>query len=142
MQRRRVLTLGRATAPSACVFSLGNSTYSARSVPLFLASPTQQESTRAIWGVVRKWITSDRNKISPGVFRPGYDDNPADLYEPTPAEELIHEVPPKVIHGSSAACDGGGGALGHPLIYINLDKPGPHDCGYCGLRFIKAEEHH
>jgi hypothetical protein len=25
----------------------------------------------------------------------------------------------------------GGGSLGHPKIYINLDKPGPHACTYC-----------
>jgi hypothetical protein len=25
----------------------------------------------------------------------------------------------------------GGGPLGHPKIYINLDKPGPHACTYC-----------
>jgi NADH dehydrogenase (ubiquinone) Fe-S protein 6 len=27
----------------------------------------------------------------------------------------------------------GGGSLGHPKIYINLDKPGPHACTYCKL---------
>nr|XP_019013418.1 uncharacterized protein I206_01484 [Kwoniella pini CBS 10737]OCF52199.1 hypothetical protein I206_01484 [Kwoniella pini CBS 10737] len=26
---------------------------------------------------------------------------------------------------------GGMGALGHPKVYINLDKPGPKVCGYC-----------
>lgn len=25
----------------------------------------------------------------------------------------------------------GGGSLGHPKIYINLDRPGPHPCTYC-----------
>ena len=29
----------------------------------------------------------------------------------------------------------GGGALGHPRVYISLEKPGAHSCGYCGLRF-------
>ena len=32
-------------------------------------------------------------------------------------------------------CDGGGGALGHPKVYINLDDGEPHGCIYCGLRF-------
>jgi len=75
------------------------------------------------------------------VYRRGVPENPGNLYMPAPAEEFIHEVPPKVVHGSSVACDGGGGALGHPRIYINLDKPGPHTCGYCGLRFLQAEQH-
>ena len=30
----------------------------------------------------------------------------------------------------------GDDALGHPKIYINLDKPEIQDCGYCGKRFV------
>lgn len=26
----------------------------------------------------------------------------------------------------------GGGSLGHPKVFINLDKPGPKACGYVG----------
>ncbi|POW01376.1 hypothetical protein PSHT_12568 [Puccinia striiformis] len=36
----------------------------------------------------------------------------------------------------------GGGALGHPKIFINLDKPGPKPCGYCGLRFERSHDGH
>lgn len=34
-------------------------------------------------------------------------------------------------------CDGGGGALGHPKVYLNI-KPevGYIDCPYCGKRFV------
>ncbi|XP_002734872.1 NADH dehydrogenase [ubiquinone] iron-sulfur protein 6, mitochondrial-like [Saccoglossus kowalevskii] len=53
------------------------------------------------------------------------------------AINLIDDVPPKVIAGRHVYCDGGGGALGHPKVYINLDPPGAHSCGYCGLRFTK-----
>ncbi|VDO64569.1 unnamed protein product [Heligmosomoides polygyrus] len=35
-------------------------------------------------------------------------------------------------------CDGGHPALGHPRVYINLDKPGVHACGYCGNRFYNS----
>ena len=38
------------------------------------------------------------------------------------------------------ACDGGGGALGHPKVYINLDKKGPHACIYCGLMYEYAHD--
>ncbi|XP_020613511.1 NADH dehydrogenase [ubiquinone] iron-sulfur protein 6, mitochondrial-like [Orbicella faveolata] len=58
------------------------------------------------------------------------------------AIDLIDEEPPKEIHGRHVWCDGGGGALGHPKVYINLDQNGPHACGYCGLRFVMAAEHH
>ena len=37
---------------------------------------------------------------------------------------------------SQVACDGGGGPLGHPKVYINLDDGETHVCIYCGLRYI------
>ncbi len=36
---------------------------------------------------------------------------------------------------TSVACDGGGGALGHPLVYLNLGEAGESECPYCGCRF-------
>ena len=33
------------------------------------------------------------------------------------------------------ACDGGGGALGHPRVFLNLGDEGRIDCPYCGRRF-------
>ncbi|GAB0091822.1 NADH dehydrogenase [Sergentomyia squamirostris] len=58
------------------------------------------------------------------------------------AISLIDEVPPTECAERVVACDGGGGPLGHPKIFINLDKPGAHACGYCGLRFVKKDHHH
>nr|CAG4646762.1 EOG090X0NBY [Macrothrix elegans] len=58
------------------------------------------------------------------------------------AIDLIAKVPPKETQSRIVSCDGGGGPLGHPKVYINLDKPGNHTCGYCGLRFTKPEDHH
>ncbi|KAH7910948.1 ubiquinone oxidoreductase 20 kd subunit [Hygrophoropsis aurantiaca] len=60
---------------------------------------------------------------------------------PLSAMELIANEPIRVVHGRKAVCDGGGGALGHPKIFINLDRPGPRPCGYCGLRFEQAPHH-
>jgi NADH dehydrogenase (ubiquinone) Fe-S protein 6 len=45
------------------------------------------------------------------------------------AMELIANEPIRLIHSRKAVCDGGAGPLGHPKIYINLDKPGPQSCG-------------
>lgn len=41
------------------------------------------------------------------------------------------------VEGRLAVCDGGSGALGHPLEYMTLDtvNPGPVVCKYCGLRY-------
>jgi uncharacterized Zn-finger protein len=35
-------------------------------------------------------------------------------------------------------CDGGGGALGHPLVYLRIEREGEVVCPYCSLRFVLA----
>jgi NADH dehydrogenase (ubiquinone) Fe-S protein 6 len=35
-------------------------------------------------------------------------------------------------------CDGDGGALGHPRIFMQIGESGFVDCGYCDRRFILA----
>ncbi|CAB1103305.1 unnamed protein product [Ectocarpus sp. CCAP 1310/34] len=53
------------------------------------------------------------------------------------AEARIAEVPVVMVDGPVALCDGGGGALGHPLDYIQLASPdgGPRACQYCGIMY-------
>lgn len=52
------------------------------------------------------------------------------------ALELLQKVPIVEVEGEMAICDGGGGALGHPLEYISLERPNVVErCKYCGLRF-------
>mmetsp|Transcript_12089 Transcript_12089/g.23115 ORF Transcript_12089/g.23115 Transcript_12089/m.23115 type:complete len:136 (+) Transcript_12089:119-526(+) len=54
------------------------------------------------------------------------------------AIELVHKIPPIEVDGEMAVCDGGGGALGHPLEYISLARPGAVEyCKYCALRYTK-----
>ncbi|XP_027724790.1 NADH dehydrogenase [ubiquinone] iron-sulfur protein 6, mitochondrial isoform X1 [Vombatus ursinus] len=56
------------------------------------------------------------------------------------AVDLIAEQPVTKVESRVISCDGGGGALGHPKVYINLDKETKTGtCGYCGLQF---EQHH
>eukprot|EP00164_Ancoracysta_twista_P006245 GFYU01008671.1.p1 GENE.GFYU01008671.1~~GFYU01008671.1.p1 ORF type:complete len:118 (+),score=33.30 GFYU01008671.1:32-355(+) len=53
-------------------------------------------------------------------------------------QKLVNDVPPVEVKGARVACDGGGGPLGHPKVYINLNvEDGPAVCGYCGLRFVQ-----
>ncbi len=47
------------------------------------------------------------------------------------AEEVI-------VTAHRVACDGVGGALGHPRVYIELGPDGVGDCGYCDRRFVLA----
>ncbi|KAF9170477.1 hypothetical protein BGX21_011254 [Mortierella sp. AD011] len=62
--------------------------------------------------------------------------------QPRAAIELIAEEPIRMVEGRRARCDGGGGSLGHPAVWINLDRPGAHACGYCGIRFEQKPHHH
>ncbi|PVV01981.1 hypothetical protein BB560_003579 [Smittium megazygosporum] len=56
---------------------------------------------------------------------------------------LIEKEPLRLVNGRKAYCDGGLGDMGHPRVYLNLDKPDtPVACGYCGLRFMRDPESH
>src|SRR5213076_2430530 len=35
-----------------------------------------------------------------------------------------------------AACNGGGGPMGHPRVYLNLAHNGHHECPYCSRQFV------
>ena len=60
--------------------------------------------------------------------------------EPMPAPaELIHDPnPPEVIpvHSRRIACDGVGGALGHPRVWLEMGEGDFVECGYCDRRFV------
>ena len=58
---------------------------------------------------------------------------------PYAAIELIHKQPVRWIKDRSVACDGGGGPLGHPRIFVNLDKPQICWCTYCGVPYVSLE---
>ncbi|KAF2878856.1 hypothetical protein ILUMI_27320 [Ignelater luminosus] len=81
----------------------------------------------------QKWDKDDYRLVR-------FTDKPKQV-NPSFAINLIDEVPPKPCKERVVWCDGGGGPIGHPKVYINLDKPGNHACGYCGLRFY-LENHH
>jgi uncharacterized Zn-finger protein len=36
-------------------------------------------------------------------------------------------------------CDGGGGALGHPVVYYDMGEENFVGCLYCDRRFVLAE---
>ncbi|KAI6007419.1 zinc-finger domain-containing protein [Pisolithus albus] len=87
------------------------------------------------------WSTSQRPRPA-ARSGPRFEQAAMELQpNPLSAMELIANEPVRIVQGRKAVCDGGGGALGHPKIFINLDKPGPHACGYCGLQFEQAVHH-
>ncbi len=49
--------------------------------------------------------------------------------------------PPETIPVEShrVACDGGGGALGHPLVYLEMGGAGEVQCPYCGRLYVREK---
>jgi uncharacterized Zn-finger protein len=39
----------------------------------------------------------------------------------------------------AVACDGGGGPLGHPRVFLRIGAAGEIVCPYCSRRFVLAE---
>jgi uncharacterized Zn-finger protein len=64
-----------------------------------------------------------------------------------PAAAAVTDIgafpPPEtiVVHSHRVACEGVGGALGHPRVWIELGVDGAAECGYCDRRFVLAHDH-
>lgn len=53
-------------------------------------------------------------------------------------------TPPEIILTDKhrVSCDGGGGALGHPKVYMDMGQDGFVVCKYCGRRFeLNSDQH-
>ncbi len=52
--------------------------------------------------------------------------------------------PPEVVTVSEhrVVCDGLGGALGHPRVYLEMGAKGFVECGYCDRRFVLSHHAH
>ena len=40
------------------------------------------------------------------------------------------------VHSRRVACDGVGGALGHPRVWLEMGEADFVECGYCDRRFV------
>ncbi len=54
------------------------------------------------------------------------------LAQDTDTDTIVADSP-------SVSCDGGGGALGHPRVFLRIGGSGEIACPYCGRRFVLAE---
>lgn len=41
-----------------------------------------------------------------------------------------------VVTSRKVKCDGGGGALGHPVVWYDMGEESFVECGYCDRRFV------
>jgi uncharacterized Zn-finger protein len=62
--------------------------------------------------------------------------------EPMPAKPaLTADLPAAeeiVVRSRRVACDGVGGALGHPRVWLEMGEASFVECGYCDRRFVLA----
>jgi uncharacterized Zn-finger protein len=45
-----------------------------------------------------------------------------------------------VVRTKRVKCDGGGGALGHPVVFYDMGEEDHVECLYCDRRFVLAED--
>ena len=46
---------------------------------------------------------------------------------------------PIMVTSATIACDGGGGPLGHPRVFLTMDDDGRVVCPYCSRTFVLAD---
>jgi len=65
--------------------------------------------------------------------------------EPAPARASLQPpgIPPEeiVVRSRRIACDGVGGALGHPRVWLEMGEANFVECLYCDRRFVLAADH-
>jgi uncharacterized Zn-finger protein len=69
----------------------------------------------------------------------GFDKRSTGRWHAVPCQGLSGYMTPFetiTIDGTVAACDGGGGALGHPMVYLHLAPSGKIECPYCSRLFV------
>jgi uncharacterized Zn-finger protein len=55
---------------------------------------------------------------------------------------IMASEPPEIIvvNHTRVSCEGVGGALGHPKVYLEMGDEGFVECGYCDRRFVLSPE--
>lgn len=53
-------------------------------------------------------------------------------------KQPIHHEPPEIIYVEERriACDGGGGVLGHPRVFLTIGDREMVECGYCDRMYV------
>ena len=74
-----------------------------------------------------------RNKGADAQRRPEPAPAPPALTPDLPAPETI------VVRSGRVACDGVGGALGHPRVWLEMGEAAFVECPYCDRRFVLAQ---
>jgi len=77
-------------------------------------------------------IRAAQRSIAPPSFEDGFQHMPTEIAGPPIAHPEIIEV-----DSDKIGCDGGGGALGHPLVYLTMTASGQVECPYCSRLYVR-----
>jgi uncharacterized Zn-finger protein len=68
---------------------------------------------------------------------------PKTVAEPAPAGAAPSFEAPEVVvvRSKRVACDGVGGALGHPRVWLEMGEANFVECLYCDRRFVLGADH-
>ncbi len=87
----------------------------------------------------RQWVSSDPEPVN----RPGPERAPDEgqvagggLAKEIAVSEAQNTPEIIEIDSETVACDGGGGALGHPRVWLNARGKGAVDCPYCDRQYV------
>jgi uncharacterized Zn-finger protein len=58
------------------------------------------------------------------------------MARPMPDVSVSSDDETFVVTSLVVGCDGGGGPLGHPLVYLRIEADGEVVCPYCSRRFV------
>ncbi len=59
----------------------------------------------------------------------------------TPSPLMVEPPEEIVVRSHRISCDGVGGALGHPRVYMEMGAEGFVECGYCDRKFVLSHDH-
>ncbi|HEY7901382.1 MAG TPA: zinc-finger domain-containing protein [Caulobacteraceae bacterium] len=65
----------------------------------------------------------------------GRENQPAIVPPPAPEPEVVS------VRSRRVACDGVGGPLGHPRVWLEMGEGDFVECGYCDRRFVLDQAH-
>ncbi len=61
--------------------------------------------------------------------------------KPTPTDASHPPLETEIVSTQRVVCDGGGGALGHPRVWLMIDpEKGWVECGYCDKRYVYSPQ--
>ena len=61
---------------------------------------------------------------------------------PRHSDAIVPQAEEILVTQKRVACDGGGGALGHPLVYLEMGDETSVACTYCDRSFVLSAHHH